>query len=100
MGSQTHGLGLYVGSVTGQGCGIQRWSEYDRYVPNNLSNDNYSRKGYHYWFYTRPARTMNLRAVAVCRPENAGEENSCEDQIEENLATYVGGDPPPVEPLN
>ena len=30
-----------------------------------------------------------------CRPENAGEENLCEDQIEENLATYVGGGPPP-----
>ena len=27
---------------------------------------------------------------------NAGEENSCEDQIEENLATYVGGGDPPL----
>ena len=36
----------------------------------------------------------------ICRTWNAGEENSCEDQIEENLATYVGGGPPPVEPLN
>ena len=25
---------------------------------------------------------------------NAGQENSCEDHIEENLATYVGGGPP------
>lgn len=65
VGSQTHGLGLYVGSATGQGGGIQRWSEYDRYVPNNLSKDDYSRKGYHHWFCTRPGHTMNLRAVAV-----------------------------------
>jgi hypothetical protein len=33
--------------------------------PNNLSKDDYSRKGYHHWFCTRPGRTMNLRAVAV-----------------------------------
>ena len=38
-----------------------------------------------------------LGRVDLCRPENAGEENSCEDQIEENLATYIGGGPPPYK---
>jgi hypothetical protein len=60
VGSQTHGLGLYVGSATCQGGGIQRWSEYDRYVPNNLSKDDYSRKGlsslvlYKAWSHNEP----------------------------------------------
>ena len=31
-GFQTRGLGLYVGSATGKGGGIQRWTQYDRYV--------------------------------------------------------------------
>ena len=48
VGSQTHGLGLYIGSATGQGGGIQRWLEYNRYAPNSLSKDDYSRKGYHH----------------------------------------------------
>lgn len=59
-----HTLGLYVGSATGQGGGLQRWLGYDRYISNDLSKDAYSRKGYHHWFATRPGRAMNLLAVA------------------------------------
>jgi hypothetical protein len=81
-----HALGLYVGSATGQGGGLQRWLEYDRYIPNNLSKDAYSRKGYQHWFATRPGRIMNLRTKGQC-PRKRSQRPLLADTQAEALST-------------
>ena len=45
------------------------------------------------WTKTRTKSSWSS-VYRCCRTWKLGEENSCEDQIEENPATYVGGGPP------
>jgi hypothetical protein len=58
--------GLYVGSATGRGGGLQRWEWYDRWKPRDCCCPRErSRQSCHQWFATLPNRVMNLRAIAT-----------------------------------